>query len=197
MGTRRVDRIWLLGGVVVTVLLTVAGWFLLIHPKYTDAATVRNEVGDETDQLTKLNHQVADLTARKKDLPALRAKLATNRNALPVDKTGMSAFLRQLQISGTAVNVDVSGLTVGVPVTTDAVPNVFEMPITLVTSGDATNLSQFLSRLQTVQARAVLVDSISLSAGSDENDPNAMQASISLTTFVYSSNGSSAGLTTN
>jgi Tfp pilus assembly protein PilO len=197
MGTHRIDRIWLLGGVVVTVLLAVAGWFLLIHPKYADAATVNNQVGDETVQLTKLNHQVADLTAKKKNLPALKAKLIKNQSALPVNITGMTAFLRQLQDSGTAVDVDVSGLTVGVPTKTDAVPNVFEMPITMITGGDAANLSQFLNRLQNVQARAVLINSIGLSTGTDATDPNSMQATLSLTVFVYSTNGSSASLTTN
>ena len=42
MGTHRVDRMWLLGGVLVVVLLVVAGRFLLIHPKYSDAAGVRD-----------------------------------------------------------------------------------------------------------------------------------------------------------
>jgi Tfp pilus assembly protein PilO len=197
MGAHRIDRIWLLGGVVVTVLLAVAGWFLLIHPKYADAATVRNQVGDESVQLIKLNHQVADLTAKKKDLPALKAKLTKNRSALPVNITGITAFLRQLQDSGTAVNVDVSGLTVGSPTKTESVPNVFEMPITMITGGDAVNMSQFLNRLQNVQARAVLIDSVGLSAGASTSDPNQIQASISLTVFVYSTNGSSASLTTN
>jgi Tfp pilus assembly protein PilO len=197
MGAHRVDRVWLLGGIVVTVLLAVGGWFLLINPKYADAATVRSQAGDSAVQLTKLRHQVADLNQQKKKMGALTAKLAANHKALPVDNPDVPAFLRQLQASGVAVDVDVSGLTVGTPVKAEALPKVWRLPITMIVIGDEENLSRFLSRLQTVQPRAVLVNSIGLTAGSGEaGQASKASASISLTAFVYSPKGTSATLTT-
>ena len=62
---------------------------------------------------------MAALTEQKKQLPTLTAKLQAYQQALPSGVTDMTNFLRQLQDSGNAVNVDVSGITVGPPAPSD------------------------------------------------------------------------------
>ena len=40
MGALRSDRIWLYGGLALIALLVASGWFLMINPKYAEAAEV-------------------------------------------------------------------------------------------------------------------------------------------------------------
>jgi Tfp pilus assembly protein PilO len=185
----RIDRVWLLGGVVVTVILAVASWFIVIHPKHSDTDAVRMQVADGNLQLTKLKHQLADMDAEKKQLPALKAKLAAYQTALPPENTtpaknSQAAFLNQLQVYGTAENVDISSLTVGAPVKSEAVPSAKTVPITLALSGKVDDISQFLLRMQNLQGRAVLVTSVGLTG-----------VNLALTAFV-TTNVASPSLTT-
>jgi Tfp pilus assembly protein PilO len=196
--THRTDRIWLLGGIVVVALLAVASWFLVIHPRYTDANAVRDQIGDETVQLTKLRHQVADLDAQQKQKPALLRKLKAYQTALP-PSNDMTAFVRQIQASSTAVSVDVSIITLGTPVKSDTQTTVLEVPIALTVTGTADNVSKFLVRLQSVQARAVLISTVGLSAAtttSGGTTASGVTASLSLTAFESTTGSGSTGLTT-
>jgi Tfp pilus assembly protein PilO len=194
----RIDRIWLLGGAVVTVLLVVASWFLVIQPKYSNTSSIRGQVSDGSVQLAKLKQRLAALDKQRKQLPALEAQLKSYQAALPstADET---SFLRQLQTSGTAVGVDVSSVTLGTPTQSEALPTIEEVPITLTADGPTAAVSKFLLRLQSTQARAVLVTSVSLTAGTNQDGtPNGqLTASIALTAFVSSTSAtSSTGITT-
>jgi Tfp pilus assembly protein PilO len=195
----RIDRIWLLGGVVVTVLLAAISWFFVIHPRRVDTDAVRQQTADETIQLTKLRHQLADLDAKKKQLTALRAKLAAYQLALPPENTtpaknSQAAFLNQLQAYGVAENVDISSLTVGTPVKSESVPAAKTVPITLVLGGNIDDISQFLLRMQNLQGRAVLVTSISQTADQDPdgNVLNTVSVNLALTAFVTTNTGSTS-----
>jgi Tfp pilus assembly protein PilO len=194
--THRIDRLWLLGGVVVVVLLAVASWFLVIHPRYVESAAVRDQIGDGNVQLVKLRHQLADLEAQRKQRPALVAKLRANQAALP-PSNDMTEFVRQLQASSIAVNVDVSTINLGTPVKSDTQGTVMEVPISLTVTGTADNVSKFLVRLQSVQARAVLISAVSLSAASAANGAatSDLTASLTLTAFE-STTSSNTSLTT-
>jgi Tfp pilus assembly protein PilO len=192
----RVDRIWLLGGVVVVVLLAVASWFLVIHPRYTEASAVRDQVGDGNVQLIRLQHQLADLNVQEKRKAALLAKLKTLQTALP-PSSDLTAFVRQLQASSTADNVDVSTISLGTPVKSDSVATVLEVPITLTVTGAADNMSKFLLQLQSAQTRAVLITQVGLSAATttDGSAATDLTASLALTAFE-STTSSSTSLTT-
>jgi type IV pilus assembly protein PilO len=114
MGALRNDRIWLLGGLLAVALLAAGGWFLLIRPEYTDTGKVRSQVGNAQLELAALNTQVAKLKTQKAQLGTLTATRNKYQSALPATlTTSMPAFLNELQDSGTAVNVNVSGLTQG------------------------------------------------------------------------------------
>lgn len=194
--TRRIDRIWLLGGVVVVVLLAVGSWLLVIHPRYVDSAAVRNQIADENLQLVKLRHQLADLEAQRKQRPALVAKLRANLAALP-SSNDMTEFVRQLQASSTAVNVDVSTVTLGTPIKSENQSTVMEVPISLTATGTAGNVSKFLVRLQSVQARAVLISQVSVALASASTGAGSSDLTLSLTLTAFeSTTSSSASLTT-
>jgi Tfp pilus assembly protein PilO len=197
--TQRIDRLWLIGGIVVVALLAAASWFLVISPKHTDTSAVRDQVGDSNIQLTKLRHQLADLDNQKKQLPALLAKLAANQKALPSEdalpaNNPQAAFLNQLQELGIGANVDIGSLTVGEPAASDALPAVNQVAITLSVGGDIDDMSTFLLRLQSAQGRAVLITSVGLTAQNnpDGTPSDAVTANLVLTAFETASTGSTS-----
>jgi Tfp pilus assembly protein PilO len=192
--TKRIDRLWLIGGIVVIALLTVASWLLVINPKRTDTSAVRDQIGDGNVQLVKLRHQLADLDAEQKQLPAMLAELAANQKALPSEdalpaNNPQAAFLNQLQDFGTATNVDINSLTVGEPAASESVPSVNQVPITLNVEGDVNDLSTFMLRFQSAQGRAVLITSVGLTASTkaDGSPSNDVTASLVLTAFETAS----------
>jgi Tfp pilus assembly protein PilO len=181
------DRIWLLGGVVTMIVLIAGGWFLLISPKNAQTDDARSRTADGTAELILLKRQAAMLKAENAKLPAYTAQLATNRQALPAT-SGVPDFMRQLQDSGTAVGVEISGISVGGPQLSKSVPTVYELPISLSAKGSAATLSEFLDRLQNIQPRAVLVVSVTLTSA----PPADVIASISLLAFVSPQDGADA-----
>lgn len=196
MGTLRTDRIWLLGGLLAIVVLGAGGWFLLVHPKYTDAGNVRTQVADGQVGLATLNKQLATLKAQKAQLGALTAARSKYQQALPSNgTTSIAAFLSELQNSETAENVAVTGLTQGGPQASTAVPGVWELPITMNATGTAANLSAFLNRLQTGQTRAVLISTASLN-GDDGSAPGSVTLSLAMKAFVAPVTGKTPTLTT-
>jgi type IV pilus assembly protein PilO len=189
MNAHRTDRIWLLGGVIAIIALTAAGWFLLIHPRYTAAAATRSDAGKLQQQLATHNGQVAKRNAQLKQKKAIDAKLAAYENALP-STIKQNTFLRELQAAGVADHVDISGLSAGLPSQSTIDASVWDLPITMTAQGTATNLSKFLDRLQTGQTRAVLITSVGLT----QSAGTTYSATLALTAFVAPT--STAALTT-
>jgi Tfp pilus assembly protein PilO len=192
--TQRIDRLWLIGGIVVVALLTAASWFLVISPKHTDTSAVRDQIGDGNVQLIKLRHQLADLDNQQKKLPAMLAQLAANQKALPSEdalpaNNPQAAFLNQLQDFGVQANVDINSLTVSEPAPSDSVPSVNEVPITLTVKGDVNDMSAFMEHMQSAQGRAVLITSVGLTWGTntDGTPSNEVTASLVLTAFETAS----------
>jgi type IV pilus assembly protein PilO len=184
MGARNADRIWLFAGAVVILLLVVASYLLVIRPKYTAASEVRVQVEDTQTQLVTLRRKIADLDKQRAQLPKFKAALAVSRLALP-SGPGLSDFLRQLQRAGDQVEISVTGISVSAPVKSTIAPDVWELPITLNAEGDADKLSLFLTKLQTAQARAVLVRSATFLAGSTSSAADTKLPSISLAITAY------------
>ena len=164
MGTRNVARTWMFGGIAIAVLLVVASWVLLIHPKYTEASDVRGQVEDTQTQLITLRKKIAGLNAQKAQLPKFKAALKTNQRALPSD-SGIPDFLRQLQASGTKTDVAITGVTVSAPAQVKDVAGVWQLPIALIAGGDPDGLGEFLNELQAIQPRALLIQSVALTTG--------------------------------
>ncbi len=187
MEARRADRIWLIGGIMAIIILVTAAWLLAISPKFAEADTVQTEADDTSIQLTRLKKDVATLkeqNAKKATYQAQLDKLVTN---LP-ETYGMPAFLRSLQDSGQAVDVEVTSLSVGGAVASAKVPSAAELPLSLVATGSIANISKFLVRLQQTQSRAVVLSTVSLSkGGSDGSAPDDVTANLTLTAFCTTS----------
>jgi Tfp pilus assembly protein PilO len=196
MGARS-GRLWMIGGAAVVVLLAAAGYFLLISPKYAEAKDVAQRTADTQDQIIVLRKRNAELIKQEKQLPTYEAQLANSQKALP-SSAGMSDFLNQLQAAGDNVGVQVNGLSVSAPTQATAASGVWELPLTLTAVGDTDKLSAFLTQLQNVQPRAVLIKSVDFKAGSTAADSGATQPTmnLTLTTFVAPPAGSGTPIVT-
>ena len=203
MGARNVARIWVIAGAAVIVLLAVASWFLLIGPKYTEAAEVRSQVEDTETQLIALRKKIAGLEEQKARLSTYKSALKANQQALPAD-SGVPDFLRQLQTSGEATGVKVSGVSVAPPAQATGMSGVWQLPITLTAEGDPDNLGAFLNQLQSVQPRAVLVENANLTqsagtagtGGTGGGSSEKPSLSLSLLAYVAPPAGSGAPIVT-
>ena len=210
MGARNTARLWVLGGMAIIVLLALGGWFLLIGPKFSEAADVRAQADDTRVQLVALRKKLAGLDEKRAQLPQFTARLRVNRAALPGD-SGVPDFLRQLEASGELTGVTVSGFSVAAPAPAVGVANVWQLQMTLNAAGEPDDLGRFLDRLQSRQPRAVLVQSANLTSDttagtSAESGPSGSPTSgdstgettlsLSLMAFVAPPTGSGAPIVT-
>jgi Tfp pilus assembly protein PilO len=184
MGGRHADRLWMAAGFAVIVLMSVAAWFLLISPQYTEASDLREQTDTSLSQATVLRKRIVALKKEKANLPKLKAALQTYQDALPSD-AGTSAFLRQLQQSGTDLGVVVGGMTVGSPAESKDSTGVLELPIQLTVTGEPAALGDFLEQLQGGgQKRAVLISSATWTAATNADDLSTTSISLQLKAFV-------------
>jgi Tfp pilus assembly protein PilO len=196
MRAYRSDRLWLIAGVVVVALLIAFTWLQLVGPQRTEAAELREQTATTETQAAQLRARTAQLASAQDNLGELTRTRDARIAALPAG-SGVPAFLRQLQAAGTAVDVDVSGITVGLPTEEKGVPGVWSLPIQLTADGTATRLGAFLDDLQSSgQKRAVLIESAGLSAGSGESAGASPVMSLSLSVKAFVAPPAGAGVPT-
>ena len=182
MGARFSDRLWWIVGAAAIALLAIATWFLAVSPQRTEAAELRVQTEDAQATADQLRNRIVKLTAEKAKLPELTRELNARKAALPSD-SGVPAFLRQLQATGTKVGVDVSGVVVGDPAEEETAAGVWALPIQLTAVGTEARLGGFLRQLQSAdQKRAVLVEVANLST--ENNDPAKVTLNLTVKAFV-------------
>jgi hypothetical protein len=133
------------------------------------------------------------LRAQSKNLAQYESDLRTAQLALPTT-SGLPDFLRTLQAIGNATLADVSSLIVGPPTDVTGVASsstgsstgstgaststattitglrIYALPITAQVAGTTSQLDAFLTQLQAVQSRAVLISQ--LTEGNGVASPN-------------------------
>jgi Tfp pilus assembly protein PilO len=180
MRTRHADRLWMIAGAFVVVLLVAVTWLLLVSPQHAEADDLEARTDEALTQASQLRTRNAALAAEQANIDKLTDEYNALATALPPD-SGVPAFLRQLQASGNKVNVDVSGVSVGEPLEEKAAPGVWALPIQLTAEGTAARLGAFLELLQgSEQKRAVLIETADLGAGEGEGSGAATQRNLSL-----------------
>jgi Tfp pilus assembly protein PilO len=157
-------RLWAVGGAFGAAVLVALAWFFLISPQRAETAALQEEADAARTRVGTLQARTTELENQYADLPEYQAKLDSDRQALPTD-SGLSDFLRQMQVAGDRAGVSVNGVIVGEPTLAPAGGGqVYSLSITLTVGGNATNLSRFLDQIQKVQPRAVLVGAANLAA---------------------------------
>ncbi|WP_430783189.1 type 4a pilus biogenesis protein PilO [Actinoplanes sp. G11-F43] len=185
MNTRRIDQLWLFGGLALTVLLVVGGYLLVIKPQYAARDTVQNDTADVVLQLAKEQKKLNELKEQLKNIDEYQTTLATAQKALPYGKTTnqIPEFLKQLQSLGAKYKINVSGYAASAPQPLKDTPSVSALPITLNIDGKIEPITRFLKHLQNEQPRAVLIQSARYGAslGGEE-----WSLSLSLSAFITS-----------
>jgi hypothetical protein len=178
MPRTQIERVWLFGAALVAFLLLLVGYLMFISPQNSKTSTANSQVSAANAVNQRFEARISSLRDQSKNLPKYQAELQAAQLALP-STSGLPDFLRTLQSLGNATLTTVSSLTVGPPtdVTTAAsgrsttatvAPgglHVYALPISAQVSGSVSALDQFLTQLQTVQPRAVLISQLTEATG--------------------------------
>ena len=211
MSTRLQDkRLWLGGGTAVAVMIVLIGWFLVIDPELSAAATTRAETEAAQAQNVLMGAKNDTLKAQNDNVAALRTSLEELLAALPSDD-GLPAFTRQLSeqagpsvvltsivvgaVAPVAAEVAATGITPAIETTTEAgtttgatpqtSTDLLQVTITVAATGLGSDLLTFLQRIQT-GPRRVLVTGSQLTPSGDAEAGIDGQCSLSLTLTIFS-----------
>ena len=191
MPRSQLERIWLGGAGLAGLLMLVIGYFFFIGPERDQTDHIQAQTASAQTENATLQAKIASLQQQAKNLPKYQAQLAQAHLALPAT-SGLPDFLRTLQAIGNQTLAKVTSLSVSAPTdvtslaaaapaaaaTATASPgaapkgptvagaHVYALPISATVSGSVGQLSAFLTQLQAVQPRAVLISQLSLSGGS-------------------------------
>jgi hypothetical protein len=175
-------RLWIVGGGLLCVIVTIIGWFLIVSPQLSSASSLRDQRAVQDDSNTILASKIS--AVKKLDINELRKELATARQALPSD-SGLPEFTRQLAAEAAASAVTVTSIapgqptivggtasaaTSGTPGATGVLPSgagkTFAIPVTIVATGSTQRVLTLLQQIQQNGSRRALVTSVSLAPAS-------------------------------
>jgi hypothetical protein len=114
MARERVERLWIGGGSVATVLLAAVAWMVVVNPKLSDASSLRDQTDSAKSANFVLQTKIDKLQKDKANLPALQKSLDEAQAALPA-QSGLDAFTRQIGAQAAAAHVTVTSITAGAP----------------------------------------------------------------------------------
>jgi Tfp pilus assembly protein PilO len=178
----RNDRIWLAAGVLVSAGLVLISWFLLIAPQHSLAASYQTQTEDTQGRATVLVKRLSELRKQNTNLDSYVSELRAYQAALPT-AAATADFLRSMQTIGDAKDVIVTAVAVSDPQQLSTVNSaVYQLPISVTASGTTARVESFLSDLQTVQPRAVLLVKMAVTTTS-----GGISVALDLRAFVASS----------
>jgi Tfp pilus assembly protein PilO len=108
-------RSWTLGAVALSLVILLAGWFLLVSPKRSQASDLQAQSAAVQEQNATLTTQIATLKAMNQNLPQQEAKLAQIRQHLP-DNPALPGLIRSLSDIAKASGVQLNSLAPANPV---------------------------------------------------------------------------------
>lgn len=130
-----VTRKWSLLAAVLVIAILVAGWFLLVSPKRSEAAGLREQTVSQEDANARLLQQLEVLKAQQAELPKKRAELAVMRTQIP-DNPALPTLIRDLTAAGRKVGASIDSMAPAVPV-----PAVAATPVAPVATTETTTES--------------------------------------------------------
>ncbi|MFC5999784.1 hypothetical protein ACFP6A_13775 [Quadrisphaera sp. GCM10027208] len=107
-------RVWVAGTVLLAVLISVAGWFLLISPKRAEAAELEQQTEATELSNQQLEARIAQLKEQFAELPQYQAELAAIQQAMPGDPA-LPTLVRTLDDMADRHEVTLMSLAPGQP----------------------------------------------------------------------------------
>ena len=175
----KLRRLWLLTALASVVALA-GGYFLLVSPKNSKAAALREETETQLQLNRDLQSQIQMLNRQKKDLPRQQAELQRFAAKIP-NNPALPALIRSLSDAADNAGVELMAISPGAPApvttsagtattaagaTTAAAPaaarlSLAAIPVNLKITGSYSEISQFFSELERLP-RAFLVNGFAL-----------------------------------
>jgi hypothetical protein len=116
----QVERLWLMGGGIVALVVVLIGWFFFISPQRSQTSDMNSRVAATRQQNSVLQAKIDTLRAQNQNIAKYKTELTRLRLALP-SSNGVPTFLRTLQSIGNATQTEVNSLSVGAPTDVSAV----------------------------------------------------------------------------
>ncbi len=179
---------WSTGTAVLVVLLFVAAWFLLISPKRSEAAELRDQTLAQQDMNRQLQQKIAQLETLAQDLPRQRARLKVIEQQLP-PAPDLPSFVRSLDAAAKAAGVSLEELNPQVPVSREAAstaggaavtpgaagatqakagaPYLQEIPFSIGVTGEFAGVVDFLNRIEDLR-RPLVVTTVVVDARAED-----------------------------
>ena len=188
---------WYLGAALASVLVLVAGWFLLVGPQRGTAEELNAEADAKIAANAATQQQIEDLKAQYKDLPALEQQLAAVRARIP-NTPNMPSVIRNLSKNAASAGVKLAAFTPDEPqpltqLAGEAEDYGLQDPgqvnaygVTLNVTGRFANVRLFLSSLEQMQ-RSFLVTGVSI-VRDDSGEATAGQLVAVVTGRVFTAN---------
>ena len=110
---------WIALTVLGCIVISAAGWFLLVAPKRSDAAGLRNQADAQRATNSGLSQQIQMLKAQAKELPAKQAALAAVAAKIP-DNPALPSLVRALTKAADDAGVELVSLSPSAPATVTA-----------------------------------------------------------------------------
>jgi hypothetical protein len=208
MPQTRLERTWLLGGGFIAAFIVLLGYLFFISPQRGNTSDVNDQRTAAEQTNSALQARIRSLEQDTKNFPTYQAQVTRAQLALP-STSGLPDFLRTLQSIGNATLANLSSLTVGPPTDVSGVtdapaasangappvaangtppaptgPRVYALSITTSVSGTATQLGLFLTQLQTLQPRAVLISQITEGSGATTSKTGGTTLELTMQAFV-------------
>jgi type IV pilus assembly protein PilO len=193
----------MIGTALAVVLVLVAGVMLLVQPRRSEAATLKEQTASQEAQNIALQQKINTLKAQQQDLPRQQARLAQIRQQLPAGPN-LPSFVRALTDIERTTGVTVvalapadpepltqpaaGGQTAQQPVTPDSAPvaaGVQQIPVKITVTGTYAELTAFLTRLETLQ-RSVLIGEVTVAEPTSNGSaaPGTLQMDLGARVFM-------------
>ena len=198
----KLRQLWLLTALGSLAVLA-GGWFLLVSPKNTEAAALKDETETQLQVNRRLKSEIDMLNKQKKDLPAQQAKLAKFDRLIP-GNPAMPALVRALSdaadnsgVELVAMNPKLPEYAKGVdPKTRAEVPGkinapdgtvLVDIPVEMKLVGTYSQLTQFFTEIEELN-RALMVSGFNIQRAKGDlrkmgmapvaEDPNMLRAEL-------------------
>src|SRR3954465_14722658 len=107
-------RQWSMLTAVACLAILAAGWFLVVKPQRSHAASLRTQTSSVQTSNGQLQSQVNQLKQQQKDLPAQQKRLSQIATKIP-DNPALPALIRQLSAAADGAGVTLVSLAPGPP----------------------------------------------------------------------------------
>ena len=177
--TRSPNTVWIGGAGVLAVLVLIASYLLVISPMRAEAADLATQTAEVAQRNDVIALETEQLEADFATLGDRKAELAAITATLPAE-ADVPDLLRQVTRSATSAGVVLTSVVPGTPVlhgsdgsattTSAAGPTVVDIPVTIGVQGSFATTELFVKQIQTDLERFLLLDDLTLTAGTTTSD---------------------------